>query len=153
MDKANIFKFSIIPVLEKLEIWNTELVSKDQWDNLFYRGQLWDSELENIRCITPCRSCYLSWFNISLNEFSNNKIEQLVRDGFITNKLIIEHGLAEISEWDNKYYYQTKIGASANYVQVKCEHCQAKHLLVIGVTETQPVLYGGQLQGMWRIKE
>jgi uncharacterized protein YfkK (UPF0435 family) len=52
MENNEIFKFSILPVSEKLEIWNTELVSNGRWDNLFYRGQFWDSELNQIRCIT-----------------------------------------------------------------------------------------------------
>lgn len=153
MENSNIFNFSITPILEKIEIWNTELISNGQWDNLFYRGQLWDSDLEHIRCIIPCRNCYLSWFNISLSDFDKNKLEQLVADRFITIEQVREHGIAEVSEWDNKYYYQTKIGASANYVQVKCEKCQAKHLIILGIAETQPALYGGQLHGMWRIKE
>lgn len=147
------FKFSILPILGKLEIWNTELVSKDRWDNLFYRGQFLDSELEQIRCITPCKNCYLSWFNISFYDFEKNKLSQLVLDGFLTNEQINESGIADISEFDSKFYYKTKIKASANYVQVKCKNCEAKYLLVLGITETQPALYGGQLQGMWRIKK
>ena len=153
MENNNIFKFCILPVLEKIEIWNTELISNGQWDNLFYRGQFWGADLEQMRCIIPCRNCYLSWFNISFTDFDKNNISQLVTDGLITNKQVSENGISEISELDNKYYYQTKNGSSANYVQVKCENCQTKHLLVLGITETQPGLYGGQLHGMWRVKE
>lgn len=153
MEYSNIFKFRIIPVSEKLEIWNTELLAAGRWDNLFYRGQFFDSEIDHIRCITPCRNCYLSWFNISFADFSENKVEQLVADGFLTNDIIREKGMAEVATFGDSFYYKTNIEASANYVQVKCEHCGSKHLLILGMTETQPALYGGQLQGIWRIKE
>ena len=153
MNSDNIFNFVIIPVDKKLEIWNSELYSAGRWDNIFYRGQLSQNEIDNIRCIDPCRNCYQSWFNIPLIDFEKNKLKQLVKENYLTNEIIKEKGIAEIEEFGHDFYYKIKLEASANYIQVKCKTCNTKHFLVLGITETQPGLYGGQLHGVWRIKE
>jgi hypothetical protein len=153
MSLDNIFNFEIIPVDRKLEIWNSELYSAGRWDNLFYRGQFLQNELNYIRCIDPCRNCYKSFFNISFLDFNKNELRQLVKDNYLTNEIIKEKGLAQISELGQEFIYDIKIEATANYVQVKCKSCNTKHFLVLGITETQPGLYGGQLHGVWRIKE
>lgn len=153
MTSDNIFNFEIIPVDSKLEIWNSELNSTGRWDNLFYRGEFSQDVLESIRCITPCRNCYQSWFNISFFDFNKNDLKQLVKDNFLTNEIIKEKGIAEISEFGEEYYYKIKLEGAANYVQVNCKTCNTKHFLVLGIVETQPGLYGGQLHGVWRVKE
>lgn len=153
MSIENIFNFEIIPVDKKLEIWNCELYSSERWDHLFYRGEFSQNELNKIRCIDPCRNCYNSWFNISFEEFDKNKLKQLINDKYLSNEQIIESKIAEIVTFGQDYFYKTKLDAPANYVQVKCKSCNTIHFMVLGITETQPGLYGGQLQGVWRIKE
>lgn len=154
MNSDLIFNFEIVPVDKKLDIWNHELLSNDRWDNLFYRGQFFEKEIDMIRCITPCRNCYHSWFNITYLDFYKNSLQQLVKDNYLTNEIIKEKGIAEISDFGkDAYYYKIKLEASAEYVQVRCKSCNTKHFLVLGITETQPGLYGGQLHGVWRIKE
>ena len=148
---TEIFNSEIIPVETELNIWNTELISTDKWDNLFYRGGM--CSVDKIRCISPCRSCYESWFDVRYIDFHKNKIADLVLEGFLTNEIIEENKLANRRSLGDRFIYDTVLGCTANYVQVKCKNCDTKHLMVLGITETQPGLYGGQLQGMWRIKE
>ena len=70
----------------------------------------------------------------------------------ISNQIINEYRLAKISGGPGRYFYQTNLECSANYVLVKCNKCKTQHLLILGVTETQPTLYGGQLQGIWSVE-
>ena len=63
------FDFEILKIEKKLTIWNVELLSRQPWDNLFYRGEFLTEDIINIRCITPCPNCFLSWFNICFADF------------------------------------------------------------------------------------
>lgn len=153
MTKDDLFNFEIIPVTYKLEMGNYEFISVGLWDNLFYQGMFLEKEKHLIHCISPCCNCYHSWFNINFSDFYNNKLYQLVQNNFLTNEIIKEKRIADVSTFGNSFSYKTKIGAPANYVQVKCKSCNTKHLMILGFSEMQPALYRGQLHGVWRIKE
>ena len=146
------FNFTIVPVNKKLTVRNTELVSKKKWDNIFYDGMFLQDELANIRCIQPCMECFHSWFNIEFKDFSTNKIEDLVNNNYLTHEIINEKSIAFLNEFGNSICYKTVLGCVANYVQVRCTICNSNHLMVMGIDETQPSRYCGQLQGIWRLK-
>ncbi len=150
----NIFDFEILRVEKKLTVWNVELFSPELWANLFYRGEFLAEDVKHIRCITPCPNCFLSWFHIHFSDFEENNLHDLVKKKFITKEMIAEKKMAECTEMANgNFYFTTKLGCQANYLQVICRKCQSKHLLILGIGETQPCLYAGQIQGIWRLKE
>ncbi|MCB9232670.1 MAG: hypothetical protein H6581_13450 [Bacteroidia bacterium] len=148
------FKFTLLTLPKTLSIQFPELACRDTWDHLFYRGEFLSQEIPQIRCITACPQCYLSWFDLPFTTFSNQNLADLVKSGHLTHELIREKGLAEFANTgQNQYYYKTRLGCPANYALVRCDQCQTRHFMVLGLTETQPGLYAGQLHGIWRIKQ
>lgn len=147
-----IFNFEFKPIEEPLRLKKRELLSQTRWDNLFYQGVFPEREFINIRCITPCYNCYLSWFNIPLTDFEKNKLSDLVKKKFLSHDTIREKGLAEIKKIGNSFSYKTTSGGSGNYAQVQCKNCYAQYLLVLSLTEIQPMRYIGQLQGIWSVE-
>jgi hypothetical protein len=147
------FDFEILKIEKKLTIWNVELLSRQPWDNLFYRGEFLTEDIINIRCITPCPNCFLSWFNICFADFEKNNLSDLVKEKFISKEIIVENQMSEYTLLtDGSLYFTTKLGCKANYSLVICRKCQTKHLLILGLSETQPCLYAGQIHGIWRLR-
>lgn len=150
----NIFNFDILEVNQPIEIGNVQLIAKNTWDHLFYSGQFFQHEIEHIRCITPCPSCYINYFNISFYQFDKNKLSDLVHKKIIPFEVIEEKGIAVVEKiFTGEYFYTTILGCPANYMLVKCNKCQTKHLMILGLTETQPALYAGQLHGIWHVND
>lgn len=146
-----LFNFQWIPIKSKIEIVHQELFSEKAWDYLFYRGELNQNEINQIRCIEPCRACYTSWFDIPLTLFDKYKLSDLISSNFITEEQIVKNNLAQISGIGDFKIYKTRLGFSANYARVFCNNCKTNHLLILGLGETQPGLYAGHLQGVWKI--
>lgn len=144
-------KFQILQINQKIEILNQELLSANAWENMFYRGQF-DHEVDKVKCIEPCRSCYVNWFEIPFNTFDKYRLDNLVNANYLFDEEIEKLKLSIIVKFGGMKMYKTVMNFSANYTAVLCENCQTKHLLIMGLGETQPGLYAGHLQGVWKIK-
>lgn len=148
----NIFNFDYVSIDKPINIGHLELLATNTWDYLFYRGQFFQHEIEHIRCIVPCPNCYLSHFNIGFSQFESNKVSDLVKNGFLSESLIKEKKLCIIKKiFTGENFYTTLLDCPANYAAVQCNQCKTKHLIILGLTETQPGLYAGQLHGIWKM--
>lgn len=146
-------EFKILNNPDAFEILNNEKLASNLWDNIFFRGELNEETAKKIRCIIQCTGCYLNWFELNLTDIEKNSLlswvgENSHRSSFVeNNKLAIykDHGYGLKS-------YTTHLGCQANAVWIECNRCKFQFLVIAGITETQPGLYAGQYQGIWKIK-
>lgn len=131
----------------------TEIRSKERWDNLFYQGDFDSENHDEVRCIVQCPECFKSWFNIGFRDFDGKRVSDLVRSNYLPLENITNYQIAEIAAIGDFVVYKTLLEAEANYVSVFCKRCNTKHLIVLGITETQPTRYAGALQGVWLIRD
>lgn len=149
----DIFNFTLQPIRTRLQEFRPALLAHNRWDFLFYRGELAQHEVAQIRCIQPCPTCYLSWFDLPLSTFESQRLYDLVQQGLLDHQQVIEQKLALLSaNAPTQPWYITQLGFTACYAQVECGHCHSRHLLVLGLGETQPGLYAGQLHGIWKVQ-
>lgn len=148
----DLFKFDFLKVTKQLQFVSTEVLSKQQWDNIFFDGDF-DSDYAEVRAVVQCPHCFKSWFNIPYTDFEKNTISDLVKHGWLSDEDINNYHIAEIKRMGDFTIYKTQVGGAAHYVYVFCKRCLSKHLVVLSVTEVQPTRYAGAVQGVWLVRD
>jgi len=145
-------RYEFLMTEDVLEVTDTYQLAKNSFDDVFYTGSMNSSvDIESINFTTQCKSCAEVTFKINFKDFDRSSLEFLVEKNYLSNKIIEEKNLAVVSEFAGSNSYLTFLGATAEYVLVRCKHCTTNHLIVLGLTETQPTLYRAQVQGIWKV--
>jgi len=147
------FRFDFLKVTKPLRFVSTEVLSKQQWDNIFYDGDFDSENTDEVRAIVQCPHCFKSWFDIGVRDFEKNNISDLVNHGWLSDADINNYHIAEIKRTGDFTIYKTQVGGSAHYVYVFCKRCSARHFIVLSLTEVQPTRYAGAVQGVWLVQE
>ena len=143
-------KFDFITPKKTIELVKSIFISKNENDNVFFKGDFDLANSDSINYLKSCPNCEKSCFKINLSERLRYDIDELVKQKIILTKDIEENQIVKKSNLLNNHYNMI-FGGTPTYSFIRCGECKKKYLIIMGLCEKQYGLYYAQTQGMWEI--